>query len=77
MWKKGAFSKPRPERDDKKRYKITEKYLRALCEYNKQYTSPKLNDKLYLNQVGFCKIQSLEKYVNLKCLHLSKGVCYM
>jgi hypothetical protein len=73
MWKKQGFSRPRPQRDEKKQYVITEKYIRDICEYNKQYTSPKLNDKLYLNQVGFAKIQCLEKYVNLKSLHLSNS----
>jgi len=39
---------------------LTESYLKKLCEQNGQFTSPALNDVLYLNFLGFRAIENLE-----------------
>jgi len=60
--------------------KITERFLRELCEENGQFATPHLNDTLYLHYkgildkfdifLGFRKIEGLEKYFNLKSIWL-------
>lgn len=49
---------------------ITEDFLKELCEANGQYSTPGLNDTLYLHYKGFEKIENLEKYENLKSIWL-------
>ena len=47
---------------------ITKDYLRDLCESLKMYSTPELNDSLYLQNKGFIKIENLEDYFNIKTL---------
>lgn len=49
---------------------MTKKYLRTLCKDNGLYTTPALNDKLYLHYKGFQRVENLEEYTGLKALWL-------
>src|SRR3990167_8174490 len=62
--------KPEPEKDNQGIPKITLKYLKANCEYNRGYNTPELNDVLYLNHRGFRVMENLDEYYNCKVLHL-------
>jgi hypothetical protein len=52
-----ATLKPRKatmEMDENGFNKITERYLKELCEENGQFATPHLNDTLYLHYKGKC-----------------------
>lgn len=49
---------------------MTKVLLRKLCKDNSLYTTPSINDKLYLHYKGFKTIQNLEEYTGLKALWL-------
>eukprot|EP01031_Cornospumella_fuschlensis_P031820 gene31820-38476_t len=49
---------------------MTKEILRKLCKENGLYTTPSINDKLYLHYKGFHVIQNLEAYTGLKALWL-------
>eukprot|EP00736_Rhodelphis_marinus_P010652 Rmarinus@m.19462 len=54
---------------------MTKESLKKLCKEKDLYTTPELNDKLYLHYKGFSKIQNLDAYTGLKALWLeSNGV---
>ena len=38
----------------------------AACKEKQQYTTPRLNDNLYLQCCGFTKIENLEEYTGTK-----------
>lgn len=53
--------------------KMTKKAILDQCKRNKLYTTPALNDVLYLHFQGFPKIENLEEYTDLKCLWLESN----
>lgn len=49
---------------------MTKEWLKALCKKTGQYTTPSLNDKLYLHFKGFEAIENLEEYTALRALFI-------
>lgn len=45
---------------------IDRKMLLESCKKNELYTTPSLNDRLYLHFRGIRIVENLEEYVNLK-----------
>lgn len=49
---------------------MTKDFLKKLCKQDKLYTTPSINDKLYLHYKGFSKIENLDEYTGLKVIWL-------
>jgi dynein assembly factor 1 len=62
-----------PPKDENGKAYLTEEYIMGVCEENGGYTTPYLNDILYLHYKGFSEIQCLDKYKNIKCLWLESN----
>eukprot|EP00903_Cladosiphon_okamuranus_P019907 g18296.t1 len=55
---------------------LTKEALKKMCRDSGLYTSPALNDKLYLHYKGIRQIQNLEEYTGLRVLWLEgNGLC--
>ena len=54
--------------------RMTKEWLRKRCKELDLYTTPSLNEKLYLNFQGFSEIENLEEYTGLKSIFL-EGNC--
>ena len=52
---------------------MTKKAILDQCKRNKLYSTPKLNDVLYLHFQGFSEIENLDEYTGLKCLWLESN----
>eukprot|EP01036_Dinobryon_divergens_P024629 gene24629-33098_t len=57
---------------------MTREFLKKLCKENGLYSTPSINDKLYLHYKGFNSISNLEEYTGLKALWLEgNGLIYI
>lgn len=52
---------------------MTKQELKQSALEHGGYSTPSLNDQLYLHYKGYCKIENLEEYVNLKALWLDSN----
>ncbi|XP_063629965.1 dynein axonemal assembly factor 1 homolog [Cydia splendana] len=52
---------------------MTKAFIKKHCKEHKLYSTPYLNDILYLHFKGFSKIENLEEYTGLKCIFLENN----
>eukprot|EP00484_Ammonia_sp_Unknown_P003156 CAMPEP_0197072230 /NCGR_PEP_ID=MMETSP1384-20130603/209992_1 /TAXON_ID=29189 /ORGANISM="Ammonia sp." /LENGTH=288 /DNA_ID=CAMNT_0042511047 /DNA_START=39 /DNA_END=906 /DNA_ORIENTATION=+ len=52
---------------------LTKKSLLKHCREMNMYSTPELNDRLYLHQKGICKIENLDEYTGIRVLWLQQN----
>lgn len=50
---------------------MTEQLVLEQCKAHKGYSTPELNEKLYLHHFGFTKIRNLDPYIGCKVLYIT------
>ena len=66
--------KYKPELDKSGRVIMSKKYLKELCLERELYSTPSLNDILYLHFRGFHNIENLDEYINVCALFLENNL---
>lgn len=61
------------EEEEEEGVPITYDAILKSCRKNKLYSTPDLNDKLYLHYSGFTRIKNLDKFINIKVLYLNNN----
>lgn len=57
----------------KNRMQLTKRSLLKHCRDMDMYSTPELNERLYLHQKGICKIENLDEYTGVKVLWLQQN----
>ncbi|XP_048001406.1 uncharacterized protein LOC125238174 [Leguminivora glycinivorella] len=52
---------------------MTKEFIKKHCKEHRLYSTPYLNDILYLHFKGFSRIENLEEYTGLKCIFLENN----
>lgn len=55
---------------------MNKKTLKKICRELNLYSTPELNDKLYLHYKGFARIENLEEYTGVKVIYLEGNGMY-
>lgn len=65
--------------EEEKRPILTQAYLKHMCKSDQKtyYSTPEVNDVLYLQDKGFKYIRNMDMFPDLKCLYfLRNGKCF-
>lgn len=54
--------------------RMTPELVKQICKEKELYSTPRLNERLFLHFRGFARIQNLEKYTNVRALFLENNV---
>ncbi|KAL0479885.1 dynein assembly factor 1 [Acrasis kona] len=65
-----------PAHDQAEKSRMTASLVKKICRDSNLYSTPNLNDKLYLHFKGFRKIENLEEYTGIQALWLEANAIY-